>query len=98
MDGRRSDPLGKARIEIVGERPAARGDDSDIDRLAAVEADRADFAGRENTIEALLRFSWKRADLVQQQRAVICLDHPSGLGRKGPRKRAFFMAEQFTLN
>src|SRR6185369_2096885 len=28
----------------------------------------------------------------------ISLDHPSGLGREGPRERAFFMAEQLAVD
>ena len=97
-DRRRADPLGKAGMEIVGQRPAAGGDDPDVDRMAAVEADRADFAGGEHAVEQLLGLGGKRADLVEQQRAAVGLDQLAGLGREGAREGALLVAEQLAVD
>ena len=56
--------------------------------MAAVEADRADFAGREHAIEQLLGLGRKGADLVEQQGAAVGLDQLAGLGaRTRPGRR-----------
>ena len=60
-DGGRADPFGEAGMEIVGQRSAAGRDDPDVDGIAAVEPDRADFAGREHAVEQLLRLGGKDA-------------------------------------
>ena len=87
-DGGRADPLGKPGVEVVGQRAAAGRDHADVDRIAAVEADRADFAGREHAVEQFLGLGGKRADLVEQQRAAVGLDQLAGLGaRMRPGRR-----------
>src|SRR6266576_6536 len=93
-DGGGADPFGESAEEVLGQRSAGGGDDPDIDRLAAVEADGADLAGRQHAVERLLRFRRKRADLVEKQRARVGLDELADLGREGTREGAFLVAEE----
>ena len=60
------DPFGERGIEIGRERAAGCGDDTHVDRIAAIAADRPDFAGREDSVEHFLCFEGERADLVEQ--------------------------------
>ncbi len=93
-----ADSLGQARVEVVGQRAAAGGDHPDVDRIAAVEADRADFAGREHAVEPLLRLDRQGADFVEQQRAAVGLDQLAGLGGERAREGALFVAEQLAVD
>ena len=97
-DGRRRNPLGQARMEILGQRPARGRDQPDIDRVGAVAADRADLAGGEHAVELLLGFLRQGADLVEQQRAAVGLDHPADALGEGARKGARHMAEQLAVD
>ena len=93
-----ADPLGEARIEIVRQRAAGGGDDAHVDRVGAVAADRADFAGGEHAVEHFLGLRRQRADLVEQQGAAVGLDDPADLGGEGAREGAFLMAEQLAVD
>ena len=95
---RRADPLGEARMEIVRQRMAARRNDADIDRLAAIETDWPDLARRENAIQGFLRCRRKRADLIEQQRSGIGLNKLAHLRRKSPREGALLVSEQFAVD
>ena len=97
-DGGRADPLGQAGVEIFGQRPAAGRDDAHVDRVAAVEPDRPDFAGGEHAVEQLLGLGGKCADLVEQQGAAVGLDDLADLGRERAREGALFVAEQFAVD
>ena len=97
-DGRARDPLGEAGMEVFGERSVARRDDADVDRIAAVEADRAHLAGREHAVEPLLGLGGQAADFVEDERAAVGLDELADLGREGAREGAFLMAEQLTVD
>ena len=98
-DRRRADPLGEAGVEILGQRAAAGRDHPDVDRMAAVEADRADLAGREHAVEQLLRFG-RQAPKSRRARSVP----PSAwtslpvLAAKAPGKGALLMAEQLAVD
>ena len=80
------------------QRAAGRGDDPDVDRIAAVAADRADFAGGQHAVERFLGFGRQRGDFVEQQGAAIGLDDAAVLGRESAGEGAFFMAEQFAVD
>ena len=85
-------------MEVFGKRSAARRDDSNVDRIAAVEADRAHLAGREHAVEPLLGVGGKLGDLVEDERSAVGLDELAGLGREGAREGAFVMAEQLAVD
>src|SRR6476646_1091428 len=97
-DSGRPDTFCQATVEVFGKRPARSGDDTNVDRVAAVEPDGSHFASREDSIQALLRFRRQGSNLIEQERASVGLDQFSGLGRERTGKGAFFMPEQFTVD
>ena len=95
---RDADPLAEHLVEALRKRGARRGDQADVDRRAAVAADRADFAGSEHAVERLLRELRKRGDFVEDERAHVGFEHSAVLLGEGARKGTFDMAEQFAVD
>src|SRR6185437_11467737 len=93
-----TDSLAETGIEVFRKRTAASCNDPDVHRIAAVQANRADFAGRQHAIEPLLRFWRKRGDLVENQGSAVGLDELAGLRSECARESAFLMAEQLAVD
>ena len=93
-------PIRSARpaSKIFGQRAAVGGDHPDVDRMAAVQADRPHFAGGQHSVEQLLRLRRKRRNLVENQRAAVGLDELARLRRERARERAFFVTEQLAVD
>ena len=81
-----------------GKRPARSCDQANVDRIGAVAADRANFAGGEYAIEPRLGLVGQRANLVEQQRSAVGLDQPADPFGEGAREGAGHMAEQFAVD
>ena len=93
-DGGRRDPLGKAGMEVLRQRPAASCDQTDVDRIGAVASDGPHFAGGEYAIEPLLRFFGQRGNVVEQQCPAVRLHHPADALGESTGECAGNMAEQ----
>ena len=85
-------------MEIFGQRTAAGCDHADVDRIAAVEAYGAHFAGGEHAVEHLLRLGRKHPDLIDDQGSAVGLDQLARLRRESTRKGALLMAEQLAVD
>ena len=93
-----ADPLGKPWVEIIGKRPARRGDHTHIDRIAPVQADWSDLAGGERAVSSFLRLLGQHADLIEDQRARLGLDQLADLRGRTRLEGALLMTEQFAVD
>ena len=85
-------------VEILRKRAAAGRDHANVNRIAAVEPDRPNFAGREHAVETFLGFGGQSGDFVEDQRSAVRLHELAGLCCKCARERALFVAEQLAVD
>ena len=98
VDDRRADALAEHRVEAFRQGRAAGRDQAQVDRRAAVAADRAHFAGGEHAIERFLRRLGKRRDFVEDERAGVGFDHPADPLSERAWESALHMAEQLAVH
>src|SRR3954454_560762 len=73
-DRGRADSLGEPGGKIFGKRAAVGRDHANVDRMAAVQPDRAALSGGEDPIEQLLSLKRKRGNLAENERSAVGLD------------------------
>jgi hypothetical protein len=66
--------------------------------MAAIQANRAHLAGRENAVEDFLRLGGQGPDFVQQESAAVGDDQLAGLRPKRARECAFLVTEQLAVD